>query len=77
MMHGIWGERLFGFHRFYCKLYGHHYAVPPGGLRTAELRGMVPPMYGDREVAEAADSLVAAGLLGSGRRGRWDVLLRE
>ena len=38
---------------------------PPGGLRTAEMRGMVPPMYGDREVAEAADSLVAAGLLGS------------
>lgn len=52
-------------------------AVPPGGLRTAELRGMVPSVYGDREVAEAADSLVASGLLGSGRRGRWDALFRK
>ena len=52
-------------------------AVPAGGLRTAELRGMVPSVYGDREVAEAADSLVASGLLGSGRRGRWDALFRK
>lgn len=51
-------------------------AVPPGGLRAAELRGMVPPTYGDREVAEAADSLVASGRLISWRRGRWTVLTR-
>ena len=50
--------------------------VPPGGLRTAELRGAVPSVYGDREVAEAADRLMDAGFLRSGRRGRWNVLLR-
>ena len=52
-------------------------AVPPGGLRTAELRGAVPTVYGDREVAEAADRLVDVGLLRSGRLGRWGALFRE
>lgn len=51
--------------------------VPPDGLREADLRGAVPSIYGDREVADAVDRLISEGHLRLEKKWKWNVLFRE